>query len=107
MKTLVFLLTILIASVAYGADKQLNWDAAAGATGYKIYMSIDNAVTWDAGIDVGNVTTYLYTNIPDTGVVLFRFSAYNVNGEAIRYDSMVAHCGDCGPPQAVPGVGIQ
>ena len=75
----------LMAGTAFAVDATLNWDASADATGYKIFKSLDLGVTWDAGIDVGNVTTYLYTNIEETGLVIFRVSAYNDFGETINF----------------------
>jgi hypothetical protein len=84
-RTLFFaLILILITSVALAVDVDLKWDASAGATGYKIQKSVDLGATWSAAIDVGNVTTYKYTNVEENVVVLFRASAYNANGESIR-----------------------
>ena len=103
MKT--FLITICILAMAFtvhAADKTMSWDASTGADGYKIYKSEDLGATWDAGIDVGNVTTYLYTDIIETGLVLFRVSAYNAQAEIVRYDDGIWYNGTFQPP-AMPG----
>lgn len=86
MFRILFLTLVLIfaASITLAADVDLKWDASAGATGYKIQKSLDLGVTWLPAIDVGNVTTYKYTNVEENVLVLFRASAYNANGEAIR-----------------------
>ena len=113
MKTLIFLLIMAIASVAYSADVSLSWSASPGATGYKVYMSLDGMATWDLGIDVGNVTAYIYTGVPDTGNVHFRYSAYDMLGpggamrESVRYNAFNGYCGDCGPPPAQTGLVIE
>ena len=67
---------LMLAGLAFSADVDLKWDAVTGATGYKIYMSVDNCVTWLAPKDVGNVLTYIYTGVPDTVLVHFKASAY-------------------------------
>ena len=85
----------------------LSWDVEPTATGYKIYQSVDLGQTWDQGLDVGNVIEVLYPDIPDTGIVMFRASAYNEHGEAIRYTAGVWYCGDCTPPETPSGFGIQ
>ena len=100
---------LFFTGVAYADDVGLKWDAVAGAGGYKIYISTDGGNTWDynTGIDVGNVTNYVYTNVPDTGMILFRASAYNGHGEKIRYKAGVFYCGDCSPPNEPTGIGIE
>jgi len=78
---------ILIFSIgiAQAAEVTLKWEASADATGYKVYKSLDSGTTWDAGVDVGDVTEYIYTGVEETGLVLFRVSAYNSFGETISY----------------------
>ena len=91
---LVSFLIVLFASSVYAADVNLTWDVSSGATGYKIYQTVDNGLTWDAGVDVGNVTVYTKTAVPDSGLVLFRVSAYNAQGEAVRSWSGAWYNGD-------------
>ena len=93
---LAILVSLLFVGIAQASDLPLFWTAPVSnggpaVTGYKIYMStsVDSTktppvVTWAAGVDVGNITSYVYKNVPDTGLVLFMISAYNVNGETIN-----------------------
>ena len=107
-KTLLLVIAFMFLSFqAWAADVTIIWDASADATGYKIYQSVDNGVTWDSGTDVGNVTTYIMTDVPDTGLVMFRTSAYNDNGESIAYWKGAWYWGDKKPPEAPTGTGIQ
>lgn len=107
MKTLMIIAALLFSVPAFGADVHVKWDASPGATGYKLYSSDDLGVTWTDGIDVGPETDHVITDVPDTGIILFRASAYNANGEAVRYDSGVWHCGDCIPPKQPTGIGVE
>ena len=109
MKTLYMMLTLILMTVTptLAMDATLKWDTVAGATGYKLYQSNDKGATWDTGTDVGNVTEYLAIGLPDVGIIMFRVSAYNANGEAIRYDAGVWACGDCLPPFKPSGIGVQ
>jgi hypothetical protein len=86
MKNLILSILFLLSLVspAYAADVVLRWDPSAGATGYKIQKSIDAGATWQTPIDVGNITTYTYTNVEENALVLFRTSAYNAMGESMR-----------------------
>lgn len=93
--------------ISHAADLKMGWDPSKGATGYKLYMSLDNGKTWDAGVDVGNVTEYLYKDVVETGLVLFRVSAYNDSCEVINWDSMVAYNYLWKPPDRTTGLGIQ
>jgi len=105
------LLTILFlfvtATTCMAADVKLNWDPSTGATGYKVYMSTDKGTTWTTGTDVGNVTTYTYMNVPDTGLVMFRVSAYNTQSESIRFEAGVWYCKDWMPPKDPTGIGVE
>lgn len=108
MKTLfATIVIVLISFSAYAADVKLSWDPSDNATGYKIYMSTDQGQSWDAGVDVGNVTTYLYPSVPDTGLVLFRVSAYNSQANVVRYNAGVWFCKDWVPPDMPTGVGVE
>lgn len=77
---LMVLAMVFMASMAFAADVNLRWDAVTGATGYKIYMSLDNCVTWQAPKDVGNVLIYTYVGVPDTALIHFKVSAYKLGG---------------------------
>lgn len=74
---------VLISTLSFAADVSLKWDAVTGATGYKLYMSIDNCATWVAPKDVGNAVVYVYVGVPDTMLVHFKVSAYKPGSETI------------------------
>lgn len=95
-----------ISSMAFAVDATLAWEPSEGSTGYRVYKSLDNGITWDTGIDVGNVTTYLYTGIEETGLVLFRVSAYNSAGDTINYWSGAWFNYLWLPPLSAQGLGI-
>jgi hypothetical protein len=78
------LFIVMMTGSALAADVVLRWDAVTGATGYKIYQSTNLGSTWSTGTDVGNVTTRTVTGVIETGMVLFRISAYDANGEQVR-----------------------
>lgn len=109
MKKIVILIIVfmLVATSALAADVHLRWDATQGATGYKIYMSTDGRQTWDAGVDVGNVTEKIFTGVPETGSVDFKIGAYNPGSEMVAdwrgawYDHTKI------PPGYAGGLGIQ
>ena len=101
------LFLLFIPTICHATDVTLKWDAATGATGYKLYQSTDNGATWDAGVDVGNVTSYVYPNVPESGLVLFRVSAYNATDEAVRYEAGAWYNFLWKPPQATSGLGVQ
>ena len=106
MKKLIILFVILFATAAFSADVPLKWEVTPDATGYKIYMSTDGQ-TWDAGKDVGNVTSYLYKDVPEDKMILFKGSAYNANGEEIKHWAGVWYDHTKKPPEAMTGLGIQ
>jgi hypothetical protein len=90
MKTIVITLTLLVAIAFFStpvnaADVTLRWDPAAGATGYKIYSSSDNGVTWSTPVDVANVTQKNLTSQPDNVLILYKVSAYNATSETVAH----------------------
>ena len=108
MKRFLFaVIMVLMATTAFAADIPIAWDAAGGATGYKIQMSTDNGVTWSAGVDVANVLTYTLLGVPDSGLVLFRVLAYNSVGEAVNMWAGAWYNGDWKPPAVAGGLGIK
>lgn len=84
LSIIIIMFFVLFASIAYSADVTLTWDASDGAIGYKVYISVDNGVTWTEARDVENILICTLTNVPDKGLLLFKVSAYNANGEAVR-----------------------
>jgi hypothetical protein len=102
-------LFLLIPVVCFSASADLLWHAVPGATGYKIWQSVNNGVSWTMVKDVsgGTVVTTTLTNVPDTGLVLFRFSAYSAQNETIRMDAGVWFNGTWKPLPVLTGPGIQ
>ncbi len=101
------LLFVFIVSPSFGADVVLKWDPSSGATGYKVQKSTDLGVTWSTAIDVGNVTTFTYTNVEENALVFFRASAYNAAGESVRSWSGAWFDARKKPISAPSGQGIQ
>jgi len=108
VKKLILVLAIifLFPIISFAADITLQWDTSTGASGYKIYKSEDMGATWDIGIDVGNVTTYVYPNVAEDKMVLFRASSYNSSGESIRFEAGVWYDKRKLPPTKPSGTGI-
>lgn len=109
MKTKISLIVILLLACplsAFGADVTLNCDTVSTATGYKIQMSIDKGTTWQAEQDTPTMP-YIFKNVPDTGLVLFRIAAYNAQSKTYRYEAGAWYCGDWKPILQPTGVGIK
>lgn len=104
---LIFLFILMSFSFSEAADVSLKWDVSTGATGYKVYKSEDLGVTWGTPVDVGNVTTYIWTGIIEDKMILFRVSAYNANGESIRTWSGAWYDHRLRPINSPSGTGIQ
>jgi len=102
----VLAMVLMFTGTAFAADVQLKWDASADATGYIVYKSLDNGATWDAGIDVGNVTEYICTGVEEDCLVLFRVGAYNTSGEGISYWSGAWYNKLWMPPLSAQGLGV-
>ena len=113
MKKLILItLSFLFVASAHADDVPLKWLPSDGAVGYKVYkfempLCGEPQTTWDAGIDVGNVTEYVYTGVPSTGLVLFRVGAYNNNSESIMLWSGAWYNGDEKPLDVPYGAGVQ
>lgn len=97
----------MTAFVVHAADVTLRWNAADGATGYILEMSTDNGTTWTNQTDVGNVTTYVWAGVPDTGMIFFRAVSYNASAQSTRYEAGAWYNGDWKPPGEPGGVGIE
>ena len=105
MRVMLVLAVLLFAIPCFAADVTVNWDMSDGAVGYKVYQSVDTGQTWNEVGDVVANTAPLV--VPDSGLVLFRVSAYNNQGEAIRCDAGAWYNGDWTPPAQPTGTGIQ
>ncbi|MCP3680263.1 MAG: hypothetical protein GY782_08460 [Gammaproteobacteria bacterium] len=111
MKNLLILLFLVVITLlplnANSEDINLRWDASTNAIGYNIQMSTDTGLTWQTPIDVGNVLTYTYVGVPDTGLVFFRVSAYNSIGENINTTKGAWFNADWTEPNEAVGLGAQ
>ena len=108
-KVLFALLFVLIPVFAFGASITVKWDAVTSTpavTGYRIYQSIDDGITWTLNTPVGNVLTATIT-VPDTGLVILRIGAVNSAGESIRYTAGAWYKGNmAAPPPVTAGLAI-
>jgi len=100
-------MVILLSTKSYGADITLRWDASQGATGYKLYMRTDLGATWPVSKDAGNVLTFMWTEVPETGLVLFRVSAYNDVAESITTDKGAWYNHGWSEPEKAYGLGAK
>ena len=97
----------LFSTVAPGADVVHKWDTTINADGYRLYQSVDNGVTWvQVGLDTTE-TTMVALGVPDSGLVLFRVSAFNAVDETIREWSGSWYNGDWKPINSPGGAGIE
>jgi len=104
---LVGFILVFSVGIAQAEDVTLAWDASKGATGYKLYKSVDLGITWTEPIDVGLVTEYTYKDVEETGLILFRASAYNAQGEAIAYDAGAWYNFLWRLPESAGGLGVK
>lgn len=81
-------------SAAWAADCVFSWRAVQGATGYELEYSADGGTTWTGRKSTGPLTpdaqgevSWTYTGVPETGLLLFRVSAVNASGKAVRTES--------------------
>lgn len=103
----IFLTLLFVSPVWAVSDVTLAWDAVPGATGYKLYQSIDGGVTWTAPTDVGNVTTKTLTGVSDTVFILWKVSAYNAVAEAVSHWQGAWYDGRKKPPVVASGLGVK
>lgn len=99
-------LVLVLAWAAGAASITLQWDPSTGATGYHLFKSLDNGVTW---VQIADVTgsplpTTAVIQAEDGKLVLYRVSAYNANGEAIQYTRGAWYDSALVPPAAAGGL---
>ena len=70
--------------LSHAATVNLVWDPVTGATTYRIYSSADQGATWAQVIEVATPTAQV--TAPDAGLILYRASAVNSQGEAVRME---------------------
>jgi hypothetical protein len=120
MKRLILLIlcsiVLLVASIVVvnAADCTFAWKASSGATGYYLEYSTDNGVTWVGKKTTGPLTpdsngevSYLYTGIPETGLVIVRVAATNATSEAVRLESGAWYNHQWKPIGAPSGAGVR
>lgn len=98
---------LCLSSPVLAVDTKLAWDPSVGASGYKIQMSVDLGKTWGEARDAGAGTTFTWVGAPDTGLLLFRVSAFNSTSEVINTRAGAWYCGDWVPPQPAGGLGLK
>ena len=111
MKILSLLVALLVLPLlAQAASPTLSWDpnpAEQAVTAYSVQMSTDLGKSWGAEIPAGPATTITLTNVPDTGLVLFRVNAVNAQGKVPRTDAGAWYCGDWRVPTPASGTGLK
>ena len=68
--------------VAEAANVKLDWDSNITGTTYKIEMSVDLGATWLAAV-TATTKPFVYPNVPEDKLVLFRVSAFNNAGQTV------------------------
>ncbi len=100
-KLFLILVLFFIAVSAWGADVTLTWDANTDdVDGYKMYMSgTSGGYDVDIFTDVGNVTAFTQTGLPENTEMFFSITAY----KAGKNDSDFSNEVSCGTIVDVPG----
>jgi len=97
---------LLLPNLGWAADIPLAWDSVTGADSYIVEMSTDQGQTWSESRNATNASL-IWTDAPDTGLLLFRVSAVNEQGQATRTESGAWYCGDWDLPDEPAGMGVQ
>lgn len=103
----VCILISVLSGFVFSADLKLSWDPSDGATGYRVQISTDLGKTWSEPNDAGDSVTLTWMGAPDTGLILFRVSAYNSQGEAVNYNKGAWYRGDRGAPAMASSLGLE
>ena len=84
-------LLLFVAFLSYGADVHLAWDANTepDLVGYKLHYGFDQGGEWPYTRDVGNVTEYLFRDLPDEQQIYFVATAYNATEESAFSNEVV------------------
>lgn len=101
------LFVTMLTGFAFASDLKLAWDPSDDAAGYKVQLSTDLGGTWSEPRDAGNSLTFTWIGAPDSGLILFRASAYNFSGEAVNYKKGAWYCGDWGAPVPASALGLK
>lgn len=101
----VIALVVLGALVSQAATVSLTWNPVVGAITYRIYASGDQGVTWAQVAEVPGPTAQIVA--PNAGLILYRASAMNAQGETIRMEFGAWYNGTWLPVPPPAGLGIQ
>ena len=93
IKTIILALAmaLIMAPAAVAAEVTLAWDpnSESDLAGYKLHWGTDTRV-YTTSVDVGNVTQYTLTNIPD-GTVYYAATAYDTDGNESDYSDELVY----------------
>ncbi|WP_284646252.1 fibronectin type III domain-containing protein [Paenibacillus silviterrae] len=84
----------------------LNWSSVSDTdtAGYKVYLSVDGGVTWESGINAGNVTSYNVTGLANGTLYSFAVTAYDTTGNESAKSSTVNATPAVPPDTTAPAV---
>jgi hypothetical protein len=68
----------------------LTWDAASGASGYRVYRSTDQSVYAQAGADVASGAAFSDSGLAPSTTYYYEVSAFNASGESPRSSQVSA-----------------
>ena len=85
---IISLCVLALSNFSAAADVELSWDPnpELDIAGYKVYQSLDVGQNWAVVADT-NATNISLHGISDTGLILFRVSAYDNQDESIRHNA--------------------
>ena len=102
------LLTLLICTVAaWGQSVKVTWDANTepDLAGYKLYMG-NQPGDYTAPIDVGNVTEYQVSDLPENTTYYFAVTAYDNGGLESGFSNEASYAVPNLPPVAPTGCAV-
>ena len=100
-----YLVLLLFCTTASAADITLSWVSSSNTTGYRVYQSIDNGITWGQVAD--ETTLPIVVTVPDTGLVLLYVESYNGIDGTPRRESGFYYNGDWALPVTPANVMMQ
>jgi len=75
---------------AHAAQVTLAWDPSDGATGYNIYYGTTSKV-YTSVVNVGNVTTFTFSNLANNTTYYFAATAYDLSGNESDYSDEIVY----------------
>lgn len=86
MRKFILLVTLLLATTitSLASTVTVAWDLSnsTDVAGYKVYYQLD-ATTTVSSVDVGNVSSFIVTNLKKRKIYNFWVTAYNSSGESV------------------------